>query len=94
MKLHKRPSRLLHPDAGHCLGAPGLVLSALLGSADERGQPRFLEVFAATIRNAHTRSIYARGAGECHSERSNIAGVPIEMDRDPSIRHLLLLQPQ
>jgi hypothetical protein len=35
-----------------------------------------------------------RVAGECHRERSNIAGISIDMDRDPGIRRLLLLQPQ
>ena len=43
---------------------PALVLPALVASADERGQRRFLEFFAVTIRNAHTRRAYARAAGE------------------------------
>ena len=46
------------------LTPPALVLPALVASADERGQRRFLEFFAATIRNAHTRRAYARAAGE------------------------------
>ena len=32
--------------------------------ADDRAQRRFLEFFAVTIRNAHTRRAYARAAGE------------------------------
>ena len=46
------------------LTPPALVLPALVASADERGQRRFLEFFAVTIRNAHTRRAYARAAGE------------------------------
>ena len=34
-----------------------------------------------------------RVAGKCQRKINN-AGVPIELDRDPDIRHLLLLQPQ
>lgn len=43
---------------------PALALPALVASADERGQLRFLEFFAVTIRNAHTRRAYARAASE------------------------------
>jgi integrase/recombinase XerC len=46
------------------LALPVLALPALVASADERGQRRFLEFFAVTIRNAHTRRAYARAAGE------------------------------
>jgi site-specific recombinase XerD len=46
------------------LTPPALVLPALVASADERGQRRFLKFFAVTIRNAHTRRAYARAAGE------------------------------
>ena len=46
------------------LAFPALVLPALVASADERGQRRFLEFFTVTIRNAHTRRAYARAAGE------------------------------
>lgn len=46
------------------LAPPALALPALVASADERGQRRFLEFFAVTIRNAHTRRAYARAAGE------------------------------
>src|SRR3546814_9684386 len=33
-------------------------------AADERAQLRFLEFFAVTIRNPHTRRAYARAAGD------------------------------
>ena len=36
----------------------------LVASADERTQRRFLEFFAVTIRNQHTRRAYARAAGD------------------------------
>ena len=42
----------------------GPHLPALVASADERAQRRFLEFFAVTIRNPHTRRAYARAAGE------------------------------
>src|SRR3546814_2043786 len=35
--------------------APALALPALIAAADERAQLRFLEFFAVTIRNPHTR---------------------------------------
>ena len=43
---------------------PSFALPALVASADDRAQRRFLEFFAVTIRNPHTRRAYARGAGE------------------------------
>jgi integrase/recombinase XerC len=46
------------------LAPPALALPALVALADERSQRRFLEFFAVTIRNAHTRRAYARAAGE------------------------------
>jgi integrase/recombinase XerC len=46
------------------LALPVLALPPLVASADERGQRRFLEFFAVTIRNAHTRRAYGRAAGE------------------------------
>ena len=42
----------------------GLTLPALVVSASDRAQLRFLEFFAVTIRNAHTRRAYARAASE------------------------------
>lgn len=46
------------------LPVPALALPALIALADDRVQLRFLEFFAVTIRNAHTRRAYARAAGE------------------------------
>ena len=46
------------------LTTPALVLPALVASADDRAQLRFLEFFAANIRNPNTRRAYARGIGE------------------------------
>ena len=37
---------------------------SLIASADDRAQLRFLEFFAANIRNPHTRRAYARATGE------------------------------
>jgi integrase/recombinase XerC len=44
------------------LPSPSLALPALIASADERARLRFLEFFAVTIRNPHTRRAYARAA--------------------------------
>lgn len=46
------------------LPSPALALPALVAAADERAQLRFLEFFAVTIRNPHTRRAYARAAGD------------------------------
>src|SRR3546814_19911391 len=46
------------------LPSPTLALPALIASADDRARLRFLEFFAVTIRNAHTRRAYARPAGD------------------------------
>ena len=46
------------------LPAPGLTLPALVASADDRAQLRFLEFFAANIRNPNTRRAYARATAE------------------------------
>ena len=46
------------------LPSPALALPALIASADDRAQLRFLEFFAANIRNANTRRAYARGISE------------------------------
>ena len=46
------------------LPSPILALPVLIVSADESAQRRFLEFFAVTIRNSHTRRAYARGVGE------------------------------
>jgi site-specific recombinase XerD len=44
--------------------SPSLSLPALIAVADEPAQRRFLEFFAANIRNPHTRRAYARATGE------------------------------
>jgi integrase/recombinase XerC len=44
--------------------APGLLLPQLVRDAGPQASARFLEFFAATIRNAHTRRAYARGCGD------------------------------
>ena len=46
------------------LDSPTLALPALIASADDRARLRFLEFFAVTIRNPHTRRAYARAAGD------------------------------
>jgi len=46
------------------LPSPVFALPALIANADERAQLRFLEFFAANIRNPHTRRAYARATGE------------------------------
>jgi len=40
------------------------VLPSLVAAADEQARTRFLEFFAARIRNPHTRRAYARAVGE------------------------------
>jgi hypothetical protein len=44
------------------IGSP--TLPALAAAAGERAGTRFLEFFAANIRNPHTRRAYARAADE------------------------------
>src|ERR1039457_539634 len=44
--------------------APVSVLPALVAAAGDRASVRFLEFFAAQIRNPHTRRAYARAVGE------------------------------
>ena len=44
--------------------APAPLLPALIASADNRAQLRFVEFFAVTIRNPHTRRAYGRAIGE------------------------------
>ncbi len=46
------------------LPSPAFALPALVAAADDHAQRRFLEFFAVTIRNTHTRRAYARAAGE------------------------------
>jgi hypothetical protein len=42
----------------------GNILPRLIAVAGERASMRFLEFFAANIRNPHTRRAYARAADE------------------------------
>lgn len=44
--------------------SPELALPALIAAADDRARLRFLEFFAVTIRNPHTRRAYMRAAGD------------------------------
>src|SRR3546814_7794727 len=44
--------------------SPSLALPALIASADDATRLRFLEFFAVTIRNPHTRRAYMRAAGD------------------------------
>jgi integrase/recombinase XerC len=46
------------------LPSPALPVPALVAAAGEKARIRFLEFFAATIRNAHTRRAYSRAIGE------------------------------
>ncbi|ATE68009.1 tyrosine-type recombinase/integrase [Rhizorhabdus dicambivorans] len=46
------------------LPSPELALPALVAAADDRARLRFLEFFAVTIRNPHTRRAYMRAAGD------------------------------
>jgi site-specific recombinase XerD len=46
------------------LPSPAFAFPALIAIADDRAQLRFLEFFAANIRNPHTRRAYARATGE------------------------------
>jgi hypothetical protein len=55
------------------IGSP--ALPALVAAAGERAGMRFLEFFAANIRNPHTRRAYARAADEFLAWCTS-AGVP------------------
>ena len=46
------------------LPSRALALPALIASGDSQAQRRFLEFFAVTILNAHTRRAYARACGD------------------------------
>src|SRR5271155_554329 len=52
-----------------------VTLPALVAAAGERAAMRFLEFFAANIRNPHTRRAYARAAEEFLAWCSDV-GVP------------------
>lgn len=55
--LPKRSELLRPPTAG-------ITLPALIAEADDRARERFLEFFAATIRNRNTRKAYARAVAD------------------------------
>jgi integrase/recombinase XerC len=57
------------------LPAPGLPVPALVAAAGDRARTRFLEFFAATIRNPHTRRAYSRAVEEFLAWCAD-AGVP------------------
>jgi len=52
------------PEPARSPPSPPLGLPTLVALADDRAQLRFLEFFAASIRNPHTRRAYARATGE------------------------------
>ena len=52
------------PSQGLPLGGTTAMLPAQIGRADEKTQKRFLEFFAATIRNKNTRMAYFRAVGK------------------------------
>src|SRR5438477_8723308 len=57
------------------INSSAAVLPVLVAVAGERASMRFLEFFAANIRNPHTRRAYYRAATECLAW-SGDAGVP------------------
>src|SRR5437660_8533459 len=65
------------------------VMPALVAAAGERASMRFLEFFAANIRNPHTRRAYYRAAEEflawCARRRLSMVGAA----RDPLRRQLV-----
>src|SRR3546814_11085929 len=66
--LSTRPARSARDESARppglaCIVA-ALALPALIAAADERAPLRFLEFFAAAIRNPHTRRAHIRAAGQ------------------------------
>src|SRR3546814_8550726 len=61
------------------LPSPALALPALIAAADERARLRFLEFFAATIRNPHPRRPYARAAGDRPEEHTSELQSPMRI---------------
>ncbi|MFC7478126.1 tyrosine-type recombinase/integrase [Dankookia sp. GCM10030260] len=61
---------LILPDAS------SLSLPALVADSDERAGVRFLEFFAATIRNPHTRRAYSQAVGAFIAWCEDEAGIP------------------
>src|SRR3954451_21479886 len=60
----------------HTAAAP--VLPALVAASGERARVRFLEFFAAPIRNPHTRRAYGRAVAEflAWCERAGVPSLP------------------
>lgn len=52
------------PSEGIPMGSATAMLPVQIGRADEKTQKRFLEFFAATIRNKNTRMAYFRAVGK------------------------------
>src|SRR5215469_12934900 len=61
------------------------VVPALVTAAGERASMRFLEFFAANIRNVHTRRAYARAAEEFLAWCAGV-GVPVDRRRPAGTR--------
>ncbi|HVT61626.1 MAG TPA: tyrosine-type recombinase/integrase, partial [Thermoanaerobaculia bacterium] len=62
-KPAQEPQTALAPRRGPIARRDGLNLPSLIAQAGERAQRRFVEYFAAEIRNPHTRRAYAGAAG-------------------------------
>lgn len=62
---------------------PRTSLPALIAAAGDRAQRRFLEFFAANIRNPNTRRAYVRAVGEFLEWCEVAAGVPSLIDVAP-----------
>src|SRR5688500_468521 len=54
----------LRPRAVAAASYRGQIVPALVAAAGDRARLRFLEFFAAAIRNPHTRRAYGRAVGE------------------------------
>ena len=63
--------------------AASINLPALIAAAGERASRRFLEFFAANIRNAHTRRAYSRAVAEFLAWCAEGAGVRELVDVEP-----------
>ena len=61
------------------------TLPAFVAAAGERASMRFLEFFAANIRNPHTRRTHGRAADEFLAWRAS-ADVALRGSRDPHSR--------
>jgi len=68
------------------------MVPALVVAAGERAGMRFLEFFAANIRNPHTRRAYARAADEflawCAKAETRELAAPSVKQRLAAVRHL------